>query len=286
MELRTGSAERRWNTGVELTWPNFWESEVTGRLLAAFPGRAADARWTVDGKAGRLARGRRVESSDASSTRGEFAAAYGRDEDGGLEFEAEIEIALQPAPQWELSISPRYVRQVGTQQYVTTLAGGGAATFGSRYIFGHIDRSTYSTGIRFNYTFKPDLTLDLYAEPFSASGRYDHLGELAAVRTRQIRRYGTDGTTITRLPMAGARSPTERELRVARPRLQRAVVPQQSRAALGVAGGKHPVSRLAAGSMAEESRATRTTPRQMFSSFGAPGDNLFAVKASFWLSPR
>ena len=48
----------------------------------------------------------------------------------------------------------------------------------------HIDRSTYATQIRLNYTFKPDLTLDFYGEPFSASGRYDHLGELAAARTR------------------------------------------------------------------------------------------------------
>ena len=36
---------------------------------------------------------------------------------------------------------------------------------------------------------------------------------------------------------------------------------------------------------AEEISRARTTPRQMFNSFGAPGDNLFALKASFWLSP-
>ena len=37
--------------------------------------------------------------------------------------------------------------------------------------------------------------------------------------------------------------------------------------------------------LAEEMSPARTTPRQMFSSFAAPGDNLFAVKASFWFSP-
>ena len=35
-----------------------------------------------------------------------------------------------------------------------------------------------------NYTFKPDLTLDFYGEPFAASGRYDHLGQLVAARAR------------------------------------------------------------------------------------------------------
>ena len=106
---------------------------------------------------------------------------------------------MQPAPQWQLSISPEYEREVDTQQYVTTLAGGGPATFGGRYVFAHIDRSTYSTQIRLNYTFKPDLTLDFYGEPFAASGRYDHIGELAAARTRLLRLYGTDGTTLTTL---------------------------------------------------------------------------------------
>ena len=127
MELRRDRQNGRWNTGLELTWPNFWESEVTGgfrlrsqdeRLTRGGPSMEKPGGWRVDARA---------ESSDASSTRGEFATAYGRDEDGGLDFEAEVEIAFQPAPQWELSISPRYVRQVGTQQYVSTIAGGGVA---------------------------------------------------------------------------------------------------------------------------------------------------------------
>ena len=81
-----------------------------------------------------------------------------------------------------------------------TLPGGGPATYGGRYIFAHIDRTTYSTQIRLNYTFKPDLTLDFYGEPFAASGRYSHIGELLAARSRQIRLYGTDGTTLSTLP--------------------------------------------------------------------------------------
>ena len=50
-----------------------------------------------------------------------------------------------------------------------------------------------------NYTFKPDLTLDVYAEPFAASGRYSGIGELVAARSRALRRYGTDGTTAVTL---------------------------------------------------------------------------------------
>ena len=120
-----------------------------------------------------------VESSDAAETRGDVAFEYGRNEDGGLVFVIESELTMQPRPQWQLSISPAYEREVNTQQYVSTLTGGSAATYGGRYVFAHVDRSTYSMQVRLNYTFKPDLTLDFYGEPFAASGRYSHFGELA-----------------------------------------------------------------------------------------------------------
>ncbi len=48
-----------------------------------------------------------------------------------------------------------------------------------------------------NYLFSPTLSLELYAEPFVASGSYTNFGELEAARSSELRTYGTDGTTIT-----------------------------------------------------------------------------------------
>ena len=76
------------------------------------------------------------------------------------------------------------------------MSGGGTATYGKRYVFAYIDRSTFFTDIRLNYTLKPDVTLEMFLEPFAASGRYDRFGELSAARSRNILRYGEDGTTI------------------------------------------------------------------------------------------
>jgi hypothetical protein len=53
---------------------------------------------------------------------------------------------------------------------------------------------------RLSYTFKPDLNLDVYAEPFAASGHYQDLCELAQPSTRLCRTYGTLGTTIVLQP--------------------------------------------------------------------------------------
>ena len=53
--------------------------------------------------------------------------------------------------------------------------------------------------MRVSYTFMPDLTLDVYAEPFAASGRYGGFGETLAPGARELRLYGEDGTIVDRL---------------------------------------------------------------------------------------
>jgi hypothetical protein len=269
-----------------VTWPNFWESDAE----IAYTLRGYDPRLTRGGPLMQTPQNWRasidLENSNAARTRGELSLLYGRDEDGGLVFEAGTQLAVQPGPRWQLSVEPQFERLVDTQQYVTTLDRGPAATFGSRYVFGRIDRSTYSTELRFNYTFKPDLTLDFYGEPFAASGHYGALGELAAARTRRIRVYGTEGTVATRLDdgslqvLEGDASFTlrNRDFNVRsfrsnlvlrwewRPGSTFFLVWQQDRAADTLGGG-------------------RASLADMFGSLDTRGDHFFAVKASLWVAP-
>ena len=91
------------------------------------------------------------------------AAATAATRMAGLLFEAGAEPdRAGPAPQWQLSITPQYEREVDTQQYVHD-AGGRAARRRSAAATSsaHIDRSTYATEVRLNYTFKPDLNARL-----------------------------------------------------------------------------------------------------------------------------
>lgn len=286
-----------WNYGGDLqeiridprsriTWRNFWQTNLSGsvrprtqnmRLTRGGPSMEQPASWqaTIE-----------VQNSDAAQTRGETSLTYGRHEDGGVVFQTEAELSMQPGPQWQLSITPMYERQVDTQQYVTTLAGGGAATFGARYVFAHIDRSTYSTQFRVNYTFKPDLTLDFYGEPFAASGRYGDIGELAVSRTRQLRLYGTDSTTLatladgTRRVTDGSTSFTLRN---------RDFNVQSFRSNLVLRWEWRPGSTLylvwQQDRSSEIMAPSRVSLGDMFGSLGRRGDNFFAIKASFWFSP-
>jgi hypothetical protein len=272
---------------VEVAWPNFWEASLDGtvnfrsqndRLTRGGPSMEEPLGWRTELE---------IESSDAAETRGDISVEYGRDEDGGLTFGLDGELSLQPGPRWQLSMRPGYEREVGTQQYVTTVATGSSRTFGRRYVFAHIDRSTYSTEFRLNYTFKPDLTLDLYAEPFAASGRYDHFGELAAARSRALLRYGTGATTLALLPGGSAEVTDAGERFVLR---NRDFGIRSFRSNVVLRWEWRPGSTLylvwQQDRAEEEMTRARTTFSDMFGSLGAIGDNRLAVKVSFWLSPR
>ena len=228
-----------------------------------------------------------IQNSDAAQTRGNVRGIYARTEDGGLTFQLNGQITVQPSPQWQLSVRPSYERLVDTQQYMTTLGGGRAVTFGSRYVFGNVDRSTYSTQFRLNYTFKPDLTLDFYSEPFAASGRYDQIGELAVPHTRVRRVYGTEGTTVRTLADGslvvtdGASSFTLRN---------RDFNVQSFRSNLVLRWEWRAGSTLylvwQQNRAFQETSGARISLADMFGSISQTGDNFFAIKASFWISPR
>jgi hypothetical protein len=273
--------------GFEVTLPNFWEVQIGGVFASA----VQDERLTRGGpsmeKPGRWLTTLELESSEASETRGGIDAEYGRTDDGGLTFALEGQLTMQPSPQWQLTVSPGYERQLNTQQYVSTLRGGRPTTYDQRFIFAHVDQSTYAMEVRLNYTFKPDLTLDFYGEPFAASGRYAHPGELAVVRTRLLRTYGTDGTTLTTLPDGSALvTDGAANFRLA----NRDFNVQSFRSNLVLRWEWRAGSTLylvwQQDREREEALGTRVSLGDMFSSLGRSGDNFFAIKASFWMSPR
>lgn len=125
---------------------------------------------------------------------------YLHDEFGGWSASTSTTLTVRPASRWQASVDPTYSRVVDARQYVSTRTGGSAATYGQRYIFSFIERSTISARFRLNYAFTPNFTVEGYAEPFAASGRFYDYGELSAARSNVQRVYGAagTGTTITR----------------------------------------------------------------------------------------
>lgn len=253
---------------AEVEWLNYWQTEVNVQYTL----RAQDERLTRGGPLMQTPRGWNIaaslDSNRAKRLQGDGFVQYGRNEDGGLNFEAGTEWEYQAGSQWGLSVEPSYERTVDVRQFIATLPGGPAATFGSRYVFGRVDRSTWSTQLRANYTFKPDMTLDLYAEPFAASGQYDGIGELLAARSRFLQYYSAEAAQAFNRDFHVTSFRSNLVLRWEwRPGSTLYLVWQQDRAA-------------------EEMGLARATASDLFDSLTARGDHFFVVKASFWLSPR
>jgi len=272
---------------ANFTWANFWTSNLSvsrvlpqmsvsltrgGPLMARGPG------WNVV-----LGLGNRANSQTRLTA---TATASGND-DGASVRRVTGTVSFRPGPRWQLSAEPLYDRTTEPQQYATTLAGGRAETYGSRYVFGFIDRSTVSTKFRMGFTVKPDMNIDVYAEPFAASGHYYDYGELLAPESRLRLKYGTEGTTLvvnddgSQVVTADGSSFTLRNrdfntlsfrsnvvLRWEwRPGSTLFVVWQQSLSGTEVIGDYVNVG-------------------DMFRSVSAPGPNLFVVKTTFWLPIR
>ena len=282
------------NSNNSFTWKNFWVSTIN--LTRYFRGNDVQATrggpamgtplgWTVSSS---------LRNSRGSTTRWNVNGNLKTNEFGEHAWEASGSLSARPSPSLEFSVEPDYLNEQGAggifsgpigRQYLTTLNGGRAETYGKRYIFGLVDRTTISSQFRVSYTFKPDLTLDVYAEPFAASGRYRGFGELQAPRSKDLRLYGTDGTTLTRLPdgtyqvtdgpstfALGNRDFNVRSFRSNvvlkwewRPGSTLYVVWQQNRSS-SIAEGAH------------------VGVRDLFESLSAPGDNIFAIKTTLWMS--
>ncbi|NNM07352.1 MAG: carbohydrate binding family 9 domain-containing protein [Gemmatimonadetes bacterium] len=125
-----------------------------------------------------------------------FESAWGVGDDTRL-FTFRPGLALKPASNVFIQLSPAYTRDRRSEQYVTSVADPTATAFyGNRYVFGYIESTTVSLTTRINWTFSPNLTLQLFAQPFIASGDYSSFREFAAPRTLKKRVYGQDMGTI------------------------------------------------------------------------------------------
>ncbi len=277
------------------TWKNFWVSSVS--LTEYLHG--LDVQGTRGGPSMGTPRGwsfnTTLRNSNGARTRWSGAATVRGNEFDEKSWFLVTSLSARPSPSIQLSVDPEYDNEKGAagifsgpigRQYLTTLPGGSPDTYGRRYVFGLVDRTTLSAQLRFSYTFKPDVTLDVYMEPFAASGQYRGFGELLASRSRDLRIYGTDGTTITRLPDhsytvtdgSSTFALANRDFNVRsyrsnivlkwewRPGSTLYVVWQQNRSGT-VDHGEH------------------VNAADLFHSLSAPGDNIVAVKTTVWLSP-
>jgi hypothetical protein len=199
----------RTKTGLQafysMTFPNYWRV----RLIGIHDAAALDPGLTRGGPVVERAgydlasvelstdpRAPAVFDFSVQATRGVAAPTHGLMLGPG--------IALKPAANVFIQISPTYQSDEDDAQYVTAVGDSTATAFsGTRYVFGFVRTHTVSLDTRLNWTFTPNLTLQLYAQPFVASGRYTSFREFAAPRAIDKLVYGRDIGTIARDSASG-----------------------------------------------------------------------------------
>ena len=111
------------------------------------------------------------------------------------EFDTQVDFHI--ASNILISLSPYYSLNKEYSQWVDSYDDPTAVnTFGKRYVFALLDQKTFGAGIRLNWTFTPQLSLQFYAQPLISSGKYTDFKELAKPKTYDFNVYGTGNSTF------------------------------------------------------------------------------------------
>jgi len=89
-------------------------------------------------------------------------------------------IVLRPSRALSVSGGFGVSRNNSDSQWITNTTLDGR----TRYVFGHIDQTTWRLNARVNYTLSPTLSLQMYAQPFVSAGDYTKFKELVDGRAK------------------------------------------------------------------------------------------------------
>jgi hypothetical protein len=86
-------------------------------------------------------------------------------------------INFRLSSQAQLNIGAGFSRDHNNTQWFGNFTDGAAVT---HYSFAHLEQRTTSMNVRFNYAMTPDLTLELYGQPFVSTGVYSDFREVSS----------------------------------------------------------------------------------------------------------
>jgi hypothetical protein len=193
--VRTGL---NYNFNAAGTFLNYWNADahfnkgwrvLSPTLTRGGPLAYSPENWSVSGGIGSDSRKRVSVYSGAN---------YGHNEINGWGAGAFASIDIRPTTATTISIQPGYNASNSILQYVQTQTDASAAsTFERQYVFAEVLQHSLDLTTRVNVTFRPDLSLQFYAQPFVATGDYHGFKELARPRSLDYIVYGRSaGSTL------------------------------------------------------------------------------------------
>ena len=174
--------------GANANW-NLRPRNISDRLTRGGPIGTSPAGWFLGGN---------VSSDDRKAVSGYAFVGGNGDELGSWQLFPEVGVEIRPSSSLTLSLGPDLSVGQEARQYVTSFQDEAAqATFGRRYVFAELDATTVSLTSRVNWTFTPDLSLQLYARPFVTRGRYSNFQNFDRPGALDLPVFGRDQGTAT-----------------------------------------------------------------------------------------
>jgi len=284
----------QFHTDVRATLRSGW----TARLYARWRPVVLDDQMTRGGAAVLRSWGWLVRPTVSTDTRARAVLSatpeYGRWGDGSRFRKLSTSLRLKPATNVELELAPSFSALMNRGQYVAQFEDPSAvAFFGRRAVFAEMAQRTLAVSTRANWTFSPTLTLELFAQPFVSSGRFrgfqeyvrPRSGERAHFDTLQLRVAARDaGGRPTRYRLDPDRDPSTADFELANPDFSL----RSLRGSAVVRWEYRPGSTLF---FVWQQERTGSTPdgefdlgRDLGDVFRRRPDNVFVVKASYWLA--
>ncbi|KAA3609949.1 MAG: hypothetical protein D8M58_08095 [Calditrichaeota bacterium] len=123
-------------------------------------------------------------------------------ESGSKDYSAGLEIEWKPSDNVALSVYPNFSWDFPVAQWVPGANGDNeditaTETYGKRYIFAEMHRKTFSSSFRLNWTFSPELSLQVYVQPLISSGDYFNFKYLARSNSYDFNTFGSGNSTIS-----------------------------------------------------------------------------------------
>ena len=107
-------------------------------------------------------------------------SGFGGDGHGRF-YELEPRVVIRPVSSFSTEVGFRYSNNITDAQWVAEVPDVG----GPHYVFGRLEQDTHSLTLRVNYTMTPNLSLQLYGQPFVSAGHYVNYKELVDGRAER-----------------------------------------------------------------------------------------------------
>ena len=177
-------------------WPraSFNPAAINNRLTRGGPLTASKPRWDA---------GFWFETDGRKKVFYSLDFGGAQSQSGGWAIWAYPSIEWKPASSLSVSMGPGFDRNHQDSQWVGAVNDPGATeTFGRRYVFSQLDQTTISGNLRVNWSFTPNVSFQMYAQPLISSGQYFAYKQLVRARSYTWEPVGSgvpqyDGNTDT-----------------------------------------------------------------------------------------